>query len=77
MPMKNYSTLIYFVNNIQTKFDSFDEESMDRQFEGFLAEMEVAEKVPSDSTIKNILDFSRSYEVIETEKTGYVEMNLN
>lgn len=77
MPMKNYSTLIYFVNNIQAKLDSFDEESMDLEFEGFLAKMEIAEKVPSDQTMKNILDFSRSYEVIETEKTGYVEMNLN
>jgi hypothetical protein len=50
---------------------------MDLEFEGFLAGMEKAEKAPSDQTINNILNFARSYEVIETEKTGFVEMILN
>jgi hypothetical protein len=39
--------------------------------------MENAENTPSDHTIANILNFARSYEVIETRKTGYVEINLN
>jgi hypothetical protein len=77
MPMKKNSTLIYFVNNFQVISDSYDEESMDLEFEGFLAGMEKAEKAPSDQTINNILNFARSYEVIETEKTGFVEMILN
>jgi hypothetical protein len=39
--------------------------------------MEETEKVPSDRIIENILNFARSYEVYETEKTGFIEMNLN
>ncbi len=74
--MKKKSTLIYFVK----QFNS-DSESIlfgtDDQFERDLAWMEQSEKLPSDRTIQNILDFARSYEVVETEETGYVEMILN
>lgn len=77
MPMKKRSTLIYFVNNFQSDFDLFNIESIDNQNENFLAKMENTEKVPSDRTIENILNFARSYEVFETEKAGFIEMNLN
>ncbi|WP_347841512.1 hypothetical protein [uncultured Draconibacterium sp.] len=62
MPMMDYSTLIYFVNNIQSEFES-ETKPMDLE--------------PSDQCVKNILDFARSYDVFETELTGHVEMNLN
>jgi hypothetical protein len=32
---------------------------------------------PSPETIKRILDFALSYEVLETGMAGQVEMNLN
>ena len=32
---------------------------------------------PSEKTIKSILDFARSYDVVETESTGCVEIILN
>jgi hypothetical protein len=32
---------------------------------------------PSKEIINNILNFSRSYDAVETRSTGYVEMNLN
>ena len=32
---------------------------------------------PSEQTVNNILNFARSYEVLETESTGDVEMILN
>jgi len=32
---------------------------------------------PSEESVKNILDFARSYDVLETKATGYVEMILN
>jgi hypothetical protein len=32
---------------------------------------------PSEQSIKNILDFASSYEVLDTESTGQVEMILN
>lgn len=77
MPMKKKSTLIYFVNNFQSDLDLICNESINSQNESFLTNMEGAEKVPSDRTIENILNFARSYEVFETEKAGYIEMNLN
>ena len=69
--MKKHSTLIYLVNNFQLestqrKVDVFSEDS--------LTTMEFE---PSERSIKNILDFARSYEVLETKSTGQVEMILN
>lgn len=69
--MKKHSTLIYLVNNFQLestqrKVDVFSEDS--------LTTMEFE---PSERSIKNILDFAQSYEVLETESTGQVEMILN
>jgi hypothetical protein len=69
--MKKRSTLIYLVNNFQLestqrKVDVFSEDS--------LTAMEFE---PSERSIKNILDFARSYEVLKTESTGHVEMILN
>ncbi len=60
--MMNFSTLFYCVNNIQSKFEI---EKLKMDYE------------PSGQTIRNILDFARSYDTIETKSTGYVEMNLN
>ena len=62
MPMVNYSTLFYCVNKIQNNFEK---------------ETSKMDYGPSGQTIKNILDFARSYDTVETESTGYVEMNLN
>ncbi len=75
--MKKISTLIYFVINFQPEYDSLKIESRQQAPESFLTAMENDEKVPSDQTIESILNFARSYEVLETKKAGYVEMNLN
>jgi hypothetical protein len=32
---------------------------------------------PSKEVLEAILNFSRSYEAVKTESSGYVEMNLN
>ena len=71
--MKRNSTLIYYVDKFYVK-QVLSESELDHAFENMLAEME---KEPSEQSIKNILDFARSYEVLETESTGHVEMNLN
>jgi len=73
--MRNYSTLIYLVNSFQSKLNhlSLIETSINRTSEPILK----AEAVPSEKTIENILNFSRSYEVCKTQKAGYVELNLN
>ncbi len=74
MPMNNVSTLIYFVNNFQTDSEYFEEESLNTTF---MTKMENSEVGPSEQSIENIMDFARSYEVLETKETGYVEMILN
>lgn len=60
--MVKNSTLIYFVNDIQCKFE---EETKRMDFE------------PSEQTVNNILNFARSYDVMETKSAGDVEMILN
>jgi len=76
MPMRN-STLIYFVNQFHLESELFPSEAEMIDYGNTLAVMDNAEMLPSDRTIENILNFARSYEVLETEETGYVEMNLN
>jgi len=71
--MKRNSTLIYFVNKFYVK-QELSKSELDQAFENMLAEME---NEPSEQSIRNILDFARSYEVLETDSTGHVEMNLN
>ncbi|WP_346857443.1 hypothetical protein [uncultured Draconibacterium sp.] len=70
MPMQDYSTLLYFV----TDFQSIETTEVDINLEESVAKMDFE---PSERTIKNILDFARIYDVVETEETGYVEMILN
>ena len=74
--MRKKSTLIYFVKQFNSDSESTSFGN-DDQVERALAKMGQDEKLPSDRTIKNILDFARSYEVIKTRETGYVEMILN
>lgn len=76
MPMMRNSTLIYFVNRFQVDLEATFCDSTQKSEESFLTEMEDT-PLPSDETIESILNFARSYEVLETEETGYVEMNLN
>ena len=75
--MTKKSTLIYFVNNFQVDLESTLLETIQKNEESFLTKMEDDTPLPSDETIESILNFARSYEVLETEETGFVEMNLN
>ncbi len=70
--MKKHSTLIYFVNNFQANLSASNE--VDQVIENSLSKMDFE---PSERSIKNILDFARSYDVLETQNTGHVEMILN
>ena len=75
LPMGNYSTLIYLVNSFQSEFKS--DNLIETSINSTPKKMSKAPDAPSDRIIDNILNFSRSYEVYETEKAGYVELNLN
>jgi hypothetical protein len=71
--MKNDFTLLYFVNSFRAKKKStcnLVDDVVENSLTGMVFE-------PSKRSIKNILDFARSYEVIETKKSGHIEMNLN
>jgi hypothetical protein len=76
MPMTKSSTLIYFVNNFQVDLESTFFETTQKKDESFLTKMENT-PLPSEETIESILNFARSYEVLETEEVGFVEMILN
>lgn len=76
MPMKNSSTFIYFVKNFLAQSDS-DFDSMNSSFEKSLAGMDSAGLTPSKRSIQTILDFAHSYDVLETETAGQIEMNYN
>ncbi len=70
--MKKNSTLIYFVNNFNSKQkNQYRSDDVDTDL---LTAMEFN---PSERSIENIMNFARSYEVLETENTGQVEMILN
>ena len=77
VPMRNYSTLIYFVNSFQSESDSNQVNLIEADINNYLATDPRAEKVPSEQAIENILNFARSYEVCKTKNAGYVELNLN
>lgn len=75
--MRKHSTLIYVVNRIEAEKESGLSTRIDEFINNFLDGMPDNGKSPSDRVIGNILNFSRSYDVIKTKTAGYVEMNLN
>lgn len=77
MPMIKNFTFIYVVNNFQVDLESTVFETTQKKQESFLTEEMENTPLPSEETIENILTFARSYEVLETEEAGFVEMNLN
>ena len=77
LPMRKNSTLIYFVNHLKSESESDLASEFDDLISNFLEELSEKESSPSEMTIRNILNFSRSYDVKKTESAGYVEINLN
>jgi hypothetical protein len=72
MPMRKNSTLIYIVNRFQKSEILIEKRINDAGiWDGDPL------KSPSQRSIDNILNFSRSYETKETKSAGFVEMNLN
>ena len=72
--MKKWFTLVYIVKNIaKKKIDPSVQNSPD-----FLTiPEEEAIFSPSAGSIRKILDFASSYEVLESETTGTIELNTN
>lgn len=76
MPMKKKSTLIFVVKKFIQQSVS-DSGLPDETSDDYLTEMESTAYLPSARSIQRILDFASSYDVLDTELTGEVEMNLN
>lgn len=76
MPMKKNSTLIYWIKNYQKEIPPAIKQG-DANSESSLAKAENGRMVPSEQTVNNILGFAQSYETMETEKNGHLEMILN
>lgn len=72
--MKKWSTLIYFVN----KYAEHPSDSMGIGVRNLLTGSdEESGFSPSAGTIKSIMDFARSYEVLESESAGQIELVIN
>jgi hypothetical protein len=73
MPMKKWFTSIYLVKKYKVNspgfLGDFDQNS--------LTDLDHAGFSPSATSVRRILDFASSYEVLETESVGQMEMNKN
>ena len=74
--MKKSSTFIYFVKNFPAQSDA-DFDSMNSSFEKSLTGMDNAGFTPSRRSVQTIMDFARSYDVVETKTAGQLELNYN
>ena len=73
--MRKNSTLTYFVKKIKPErvAANCNIDGVENSFE----KAEYGQMTPSEQTINNIFAFAQSYEVIQTERNGFVEMILN
>jgi len=74
--MKNDSTFIFFFKKLYLK--SLKEIISPLELSGIdFSEMNEAKYSPSEEVVRKIIDFARTFDVLETESAGEVEMNLN
>lgn len=72
--MKKWSTLIYFVK----KYSGTQTEMFDDNFRDFLTDSDdVSGFTPSAGSIRKIMDFANSYEVLESNSIGHIELITN
>jgi hypothetical protein len=72
--MRNDFTLNSLINKFDQKADSFE---LDAEIEELLISMDIEDFTPQQSSINNILNFARSFDVLESNIAGMIEMNLN
>jgi hypothetical protein len=71
--MKKWSTLIFIVK----KFTGQEGKIHQPNGRNFLTESDEAPFSPSAGSIRRIMDFARSYEVMDSRSTGQIEMVIN
>lgn len=73
--MRNNSTFFTFlINDFETEAENF---LLDAETEELLMSLDIENFSPEKSSVDRILNFARSYEVVNTKNAGAVEMNLN
>jgi|WetSurMetagenome_2_1015567.scaffolds.fasta_scaffold205353_1 hypothetical protein len=72
--MRNYSTLNSLINKFDQDAENFE---LDAETEELLISMDIEDFMPQQSSVNNILNFARSFEVLESNIAGMIEMNLN
>jgi len=78
MPMSKLFTLNYLISSYQAgkrKVELFQHDADD--FENCALDFDQIEFEPSQSSIDAILNFTSQYEVLQSCKTGSIELNLN
>lgn len=72
--MRKWFTLVFVVNEYSSGAPAYTEDAglnlLTNPDEGQLFS-------PSDAAVKNIMDFARSYEVLESESAGQIELVIN
>lgn len=72
--MKKLSTLVFFVK----RYTGPQSETSDLNYRDFLTDAgHKAEFAPSAGSIKKIMDFAHSYEVLNSDSTGQIELITN
>ncbi|NQU87696.1 MAG: hypothetical protein HQ541_18245 [Mariniphaga sp.] len=71
---KNSTFITYLINDFETEADNY---KLDAETEELLIVLDIEDFTPQINSVNNILDFARSYEVLESENTGFIELNLN
>lgn len=78
MPMSKKFTLNYLISSYQAgnrKIELFQHDAND--FDNCALDFRQIGFEPSQSSIDAILNFASQYEVIQSRKTGNIELNLN
>jgi hypothetical protein len=74
MPMRDNYTFNSLINKFDEEADNFE---LDAEIEELLISMDIEDFSPQKSSVNNILNFARSFDVLKSQSTGVIEMNLN
>lgn len=78
MPMSKLSTLNYLINSYQAGKKEVELFQLSEEVsENDMLELDQIGFEPSQNSIDAILNFASQYDVLRSEKTGNIELNLN
>jgi hypothetical protein len=76
--MSKFSTLNYLINSYQAGKREIEQLQFHKEYNTIQRlNVDQSEFEPSQESIQAILNFASQYEVLQSEKTGNIELNLN